>query len=173
MDMKHEDTDVIRPLTRQHLQEVADDEGIEIDWSKWNEIVEQTKQQIQQIPVKTPGKPSTRKYVYTLNGKHLATFDTTKECAKAYNIAPETVTQYARTGKPHYKLGLIFSNTPKGQNPTQPKYVYQLQWKLIGTYTTKEAERIFHVGSGLITTYAREDKPYLKKGLWFRNNPIQ
>jgi hypothetical protein len=171
--MKHEDTDIIRPLTRQHLQEVADDEGIEINWSKWNEIVEQTKQQIQRIPATKTGKPTSPKYVYDFNGNLISEHKTTKECADALGVAPEVVTAYARTERPHYRLGVIITNYPKDASNTKVKYVYQLQWKLIGTYTTREAEKIFNVGSGVITTYAREDKPYLKKGLWFRNNPIQ
>ena len=84
-------------------------------------------------------KETQPKYVYSTDGKLIKAFDTTRECAEYYGIAPEAVCQYARTEKPYFKLGIIITNQPKKVKSNKPKcytlsnhnleYQRLLKWK--------------------------------------------
>lgn len=172
----YKDTDdVIRPLTRERLQALADEEDIEINWDKWNEIVQKTKEAIQKNSEKPkkPPRPSKPKYVYDLKGNLIAKYPNTKECADALNTTPEVVTAYARKHKPHYGLGVVITDTPRTSTVSTPKYVYRVKWELVGVYdTSKDVENAFGIQQSIVTNYARNDVPYYKMNLWFRNSPI-
>ena len=163
---------VDQDISREKLQHMAEEEGIEINWDKWDEITIQTRLEITNL-IKPKHKNSTQpKYIYTLGGKLIKSFNTTRECAEYYGIAPEAVCTYARSEKPYYKLGIIITNELK-DNKNKPKYVYTVEWKLVGIYpNSMEVEKKLGIPKGVVNQYANHDKPYIKKGLWFRNSPI-
>lgn len=108
-------------INREELQRLADEEGIKIDWTFWDEMLKQSIFEEEETgPNKS--KETQPKYVYSTDGKLIKTFETTRECAKYYGIAPEAVCQYARTEKPYFKLGIIITNKPKKVKSNKPKY---------------------------------------------------
>lgn len=111
-------------IDREKLQRLADEEGIKIDWDFFDEMVSQSvfeeeTDSTSREPNKS--KETQPKYVYSTDGKLIKTFDTTRECAEYYGIAPEAVCQYARTEKPYFKLGIIITNQPKKVKSNKPK----------------------------------------------------
>lgn len=108
-------------IDREKLQRMADEEGVQIDWDFWDEMLKQSIFEEEEIePNKS--KETQPKYVYTTDGKLIKSFETTRECAEYYGIAPETVCQYSRTGNPYLKLGIIITNKPKKVKSHKPKY---------------------------------------------------
>lgn len=114
-------------INREELQRMADEEGIQIDWSFWDEILqnqslfeEETDSTSREEPNKS--KETQPKYVYTTDGKLIKSFNTTRECAEYLRIAPEAVCYYSRTEKPYFKLGLIITNKPKKVKSNKPLY---------------------------------------------------
>ena len=111
-------------IDREELQRMADEEGIQIDWSFWDKILENHNVFEEETETSTEpnkSKETQPKYVYSTDGKLIKTFDTTRECAEYYGIAPEAVCQYARTEKPYFKLGIIITNQPKKVKSNKPK----------------------------------------------------
>lgn len=114
-------------IDREKLQRMADEEGIQIDWSFWDEMLqnqnvfeEEETDSTSTLPNKS--KETQPKYVYSTDGKLIKTFNTTRECAEYLGIAPEAVCQYSRTEKPYFKLGIIITNKPKKVKSNKPKY---------------------------------------------------
>lgn len=108
-------------INREKLERMADEEGIQIDWSFWDEILENVfEEETSTEPNKS--KETQPKYVYTTDGKLINSFNTTRECAEWYGIAPEAVCYYSRTEKPYFKLGIIITNKPKKVKSNKPKY---------------------------------------------------
>lgn len=114
-------------INREKLKRMADEEGIQIDWSFWDEILqnqnifeEEETDSTSREPNKT--KETQPKYIYSTDGKLIKTFNTTRECAEYYGIAPEAVCYYSRTEKPYFKLGIIITNKPKKVKSNKPKY---------------------------------------------------
>ena len=133
-------------INREELRRMADEEGIQIDWSYWDEILQNQSifEEEEEETGSTSREPNKNKetqpkYVYTTDGKFIKSFNTTRECAEYFEIAPETVCQYARDEKPYFKLGIIITNKPKKVKSNKSKYStlysknleYQrlLQWK--------------------------------------------
>lgn len=131
-------------INREKLQRMADEEGIRINWDFFDEMVSQSvfeedKETDSTSTQENKTKETQPKYVYTTDGKFIKSFNTTRECAEYFEIAPETVCQYARDEKPYFKLGLIITNKPKKVKSNKPLYStlfdknleYQrlLQWK--------------------------------------------
>lgn len=128
-------------IDRVKLQRMADEEGIQINWDFFDEMVSQSVFEEEENDSTEPNKSKETqpKYVYTTDGKLIKTFNTTKECAEYYGIAPEAVCYYSRTEKPYFKLGIIITNKQKKVKSNKPKYSklsnhnleYQmlLQWK--------------------------------------------
>ena len=130
-------------IDREKLQRMADEEGIRINWDFFDEMVSQSVFEEEETdstsrePNKT--KETQPKYVYSTDGKLIKAFDTTRECAEYYGIAPEAVCQYSRTEKPYFKLGIIITNQPKKVKSNKPKcytlsnhnleYQRLLKWK--------------------------------------------
>lgn len=88
--------------------------GEAINWDKWRELVEQTKQDITKA-LKDHSEPLNRKpiYVYTLNTKiPLIVFKDSDEAATTLDINRMIVTNHARTQVPIYYKGIILSYTP-------------------------------------------------------------
>lgn len=112
-------------INREELQRMADEEGIKIDWSFWDEMLQNQnifEEEEETLTEPNKSKETQPKYVYTTYGKLIKSFDTTRECAEYYGIAPEAVCYYSRTEKPYLKLGIIITNKPKKVKSNQPKY---------------------------------------------------
>lgn len=86
-------------------------EGEAINWTKWEELIEQTKQDITNA-LKDYKTPKKRKpiYCYTMTTKMLIiTFQDSDEAATALNLTRIQVTNHARTNVPIYYKGIILS----------------------------------------------------------------
>ena len=126
-------------IDREELQRMADEEGIRINWDFWDELLENHNVFEEEETEPNKSKETQPKYVYTTDGKLIKSFNTTRECAEYFGIAPEAVCYYSRTEKPYFKLGIIITNKPKKVKSNKPKYStlynknleYQilLQWK--------------------------------------------
>ena len=112
-------------IDRVKLQRMADEEGVKIDWDFWDEMLKQSvfeEETASSSTQENKSKETQPKYVYTTDGKLIKTFNTTRECAEYYGIAPEAVCQYSRTEKPYFKLGIIITNKQKKVKSNKPKY---------------------------------------------------
>ena len=112
-------------IDREKLQRMADEEGVQINWDFFDEMVSQSvfeeEETASSSTQENKSKETQPKYVYSTDGKLIKTFDTTRECAEYYGIAPEAVCQYARTEKLYFKLGIIITNKPKKVKSIKPK----------------------------------------------------
>lgn len=106
-------------INREELQRMADEEGIELNFNKWDELLRdfRLEQSIDSNDSnETPNDSSTKpKYVYNFDGQLIKTFNNTKECAEFYKIAREAVAFYARSERPYYKLGIVITNELKDE----------------------------------------------------------
>lgn len=130
-------------INREKLQRMAQEEGIRINWDFFDEMVSQSvfEEEETDSTSSEPNKSNQTqpKYVYTTDGKLIKSFNTTRECAEYYGIAPEAVCQYSRTEKPYLKLGIIITNKPKKVKSNKPnhsklydknlEYQMLLKWK--------------------------------------------
>ena len=106
-------------INREKLQRMADEEGIELNFERWDELLRDVRVEQSTDSNDSDEKPndsSTKpKYVYNFDGQLIKTFNTTKECAEFYGIARESVASYARSERPYYKLGIVISNELKDE----------------------------------------------------------
>lgn len=112
-------------INREKLQRMGEEEGIKIDWTFWDEILQNQnlfEEDEETSTVFNKSKETQPKYVYTTDGKLIKSFNTTRECAEYFGIAPETVCQYSRSKKPYLKLGIFFTNKPKKVKSNKPFY---------------------------------------------------
>lgn len=113
-------------IDRAKLQRLADEEGIKIDWDFWDEMLKQSVFEEEETcsgsTQENKSKETQPKYVYSTDGKLIKTFNTTRECAEYFGIAPEAVCQYSRSEKPYLKLGIIITNKPKKVKSKKSKY---------------------------------------------------
>lgn len=104
--------------SRQELDDLAEEEGIEVNWEKWDELVTKTKQDItnelkkHKPIVQKNGRMPQTVYVYNPNERLIKTFSSTQEAADYYHIRREQVTNYAREQKLYYKLQIMFRTKP-------------------------------------------------------------
>ena len=108
-----------RNLSREELEKMQPNH---INWQKWSQVVEQTKQKIKDMGIDL--KPSKDSYVYEKRPKHTAlwvydgegklmsTFDSYPSAASKLNISVNTITMYARQQRLLKAKGLRFSNKP-------------------------------------------------------------
>ena len=95
--------------SRQELMELAQDEDTLpiINWDRWNELVQQTKQDIKEELKGFERINTNPVFVYDiLKQRVIKTFKSPKECAKYYGVSRELVTNYIRNNRIYYKLGL-------------------------------------------------------------------
>lgn len=96
--------------SRQELMELAQEEDPSptINWDRWNELVQQTKQDIKEELKGFEERINTNPvFVYDiLKQRVIKTFKSPKECAKYYGVSSELVTNYIRDNRIYYKLGL-------------------------------------------------------------------
>ena len=103
-------------INREKLQQMAAEEGIELNFERWDELIRDIRLEESTDSNETPNDSSTKpKYVYNFDGQLIKTFNTTKECAEFYKIAREAVAMYARSERPYYKLGITISNELKDE----------------------------------------------------------
>jgi predicted GTPase len=100
--------------SRQKLMELAQEEepSPSINWDKWDELVQQTKQDIEK-ELKEYNKPqyTNKVFVFCLRrNRVIKTFQNPKQAADYYNISRETVTNYMREHRPYFKLMIEFRN---------------------------------------------------------------
>lgn len=95
--------------SRQELMELAqeEDQSPTINWDKWNELVQQTKQDIKEELKGFKRINTNPVFVYDiLKQRVIKTFKSPKECAKYYGVSRELVTNYIRDNRIYYKFGL-------------------------------------------------------------------
>ena len=101
-------------ITREKLQRMAAEEGIELNFERWDELIRDIRLEQSSDSNDAPNDSSTKpKYVYNFDGQLIKTFNTTKECAEFFGIARESVASYARSERPYYKFGIVISNELK------------------------------------------------------------
>lgn len=106
-------------INREKLREMAAEEGIELNFDKWDELLRDFRLEqstdSNDSNEKQNDSSTKPKYVYNFDGQLIKTFNTTKECAEFYDIAREAVAMYARSERPYYKLGIVISNELKDE----------------------------------------------------------
>ena len=101
-------------INREKLQHMAAEEGIELNFERWDELLRDVRVEESTDSNETPNDSITKpKFVYNFDGQLIKTFNTTKECAEFFGISRETVTFYARSERPYYKLGIVITNDLK------------------------------------------------------------
>ena len=105
-------------INREKLQQMAAEEGIELNFEKWDELLrdvrveESTASDDDDKQNDSITKP---KYVYNFDGQLIKTFNTTKECAEFFGVSRETVAAYSRSERPYYKFGIVITNELKDE----------------------------------------------------------
>lgn len=103
-------------ITREKLQEMAAEEGIELSFERWDELLRDVRFEQSTDSNETPNDSSTKpKFVYNFDGQLIKTFNTTKECAEFFGVSREAVAMYARSERPYYKFGIVISNELKDE----------------------------------------------------------
>ena len=95
--------------SRKELIELAQEEDPSpiINWDRWNELVQQTKQDIKKELKGFERINNNPVFVYDIfKQRVIKTFKNPKECAKYYGVSRELVTNYIRDNRIYYKLGL-------------------------------------------------------------------
>lgn len=94
-------------VTREQLKEAeASGEG-KINWNRFDELVQRTKQDIKEELKGFERINTNPVFVYDiLKQRVIKTFKNPKECAKYYGVSRELVTNYIRENRIYYKLGL-------------------------------------------------------------------
>lgn len=128
-----------------------------INWSVWDKVVEETKQQLASITYPKHNSSGVPKWVYRAStGKLIGKYQNTQEVADAFkyiNLTNAAINYYAFMQKPYYKHDLYFSNEPIILKPKtqekKPRYTaaYDLTTgKLIAIFrTTTEAAEYFNM----------------------------
>lgn len=97
--------------SRQELMELAQEEDPSptINWDKWDELVQQTKQDIKQELQGFEKIYTNPVFVFDIwEQKVIKTFRNPQECANYYSISRELVHTYIRDHRVYYKLGIEF-----------------------------------------------------------------
>lgn len=97
--------------SRQKLMELAQEEDPlpTINWDKWNELVQQTKQDIKEELKGFERIYTNPVFVYDIwKQRVIKIFKSPQECANYYNISRELVNTYIRDHRVYYKQGVEF-----------------------------------------------------------------
>lgn len=97
--------------SRQELMELAQEEDPlpTINWDRWNELVQQTKQNIKEELKGFERIYTNRVFVYDIfKQKVIKIFKNPQECADFYGISREQVTNYIRDNRVYHKQGVEF-----------------------------------------------------------------
>lgn len=106
-------------INREKLQEMAAEEGIELSFERWDELLRDVRFEqstdSNDSHEKQNDSISKPKYVYNFDGQLIETFNTTKECAEFFGVSREAVAMYSRSERPYYKLGIVITNDLKDE----------------------------------------------------------
>ena len=106
-------------INREKLQRMADEEGIELNFERWDELLRDIRLEESTDSNDSDEKPndsSTKpKFVYNFDGQLIKTFNTTKECAEFFGVSREVVASYARSERAYYKFGVVITNELKDE----------------------------------------------------------
>lgn len=103
-------------INREKLQQMAAEEGIELNFDRWDKLLREIRVEEPTDSNETPNDSSTKpKFVYNFDGQLIKTFNTTKECAEFFGVSREAVAMYARSERPYYKFGIVISNELKDE----------------------------------------------------------
>ena len=128
-------------INREKLQRMADEEGIELSFERWDELLRDVRVEESTASDEQPNDSSTKpKYAYNFDGQLIKTFNTTKECAEFYGIAREAVAMYARSERPYYKLGIVISNELKDEK--HKPYVRKRRLWFNGMFNTVQSDGV-------------------------------
>lgn len=95
--------------SREELNKLAEEEGLEVQWSVWDKLVEQTKQDIKEELKGFERMYTNPVFVFDIwEQKVIKTFKNPTDCANYYNISRELVHRYIRDHRVYYKLGIEF-----------------------------------------------------------------
>lgn len=97
--------------SRQELMELAQEEDPSptINWDKWDELVQQTKQDIKQELQGFEKMYTNQVFVFDIwKQRVIKTFKNPQECANYYSISRELIHTYIRDHRVYYKLGIEF-----------------------------------------------------------------
>lgn len=101
-------------INREKLQRMAAEEGIELNFERWDELIRDIRLEESTDSNDAPNDSITKpKYVYNFDGQLIRTFNTTKECAEFFGVSREAVATYARSERPYYKFGVVITNELK------------------------------------------------------------
>lgn len=184
--------------TREELKEAEERNEGRVNWSVWDRVVAETKEQLKkmtELPA-TKERQYKKVYVYNYDGQLIAQYKSADEASERLNINKGTIQYSCTQFKPFQKERLYFSYTPmdyqdvrkitdnyKHKKPTNQggghkkveKWVYDSSsMKLLGHFKdTLEVAQKFNVRPDAVNYYAWMNKPYKKKGLIFRNTPME
>ena len=103
-------------INREKLQRMADEEGIELNFERWDELIRDIRLEESIDSNEKQNDSITKpKFVYNFDGQLIKTFDTTKECAEFFGVSRETVAAYSRSERPYYKFGIVITNELKDE----------------------------------------------------------
>ena len=106
-------------INREKLQQMAAEEGIELNFERWDELIRDIRLEESTDSNDSNDKQndsSTKpKFVYNFDGQLIKTFNNTKECAEFFGISRETVASYSRSERPYYKFGIVITNDLKDE----------------------------------------------------------
>ena len=97
--------------SRQELMELVQEEDTSptINWDKWDELVQQTKQDIKEELKGFERIYTNPVFVYDIwKQRVIKIFKSPQECANYYNISRELVNTYIRDHRVYYKQGVEF-----------------------------------------------------------------
>lgn len=186
--------------TREELKEAEERCEGRINWEKWDELVQEVKQQlIQAFGVNNTTKSP--KYIkpvwaYNFNAKQIATYTSALEASKELEIPHGTVSRFARELKPLLYKKLIVSYRPLtrqelvniidkkhnekkvtevGRPAPVPKWVYNSDtYEFLGYFSsTFEAAETFGMTANQVNYQAWIERPYKKLKLLILNQPLE
>ena len=103
-------------INREKLQRMAAEEGIELNFDRWDELIRDIRVEESTDSNETPNDSSTKpKFVYNFDGQLIKTFNNTKECAEFFGVSREAVASYARSERPYFKFGVVITNELKDE----------------------------------------------------------
>ena len=128
-------------INREKLQRMADEEGIELSFEKWDELLRDIRIEESTDSNETPNDSITKpKFVYNFDGQLIKTFNTTKECAEFFGVSRETVAAYSRSERPYYKLGIVITNELKDEK--HKPYVKKRRLWFNGMFNTVQSDGV-------------------------------
>jgi len=175
----------------EELKEAEERGEGKINWDKWQEIIDKTKEQFASMtfPKKQEhnSNAAVPKWVYrNSTGQLLGHYQSTQEVADAFkyiNLTNAAINYYSFIGKPYFKHDLYFSNEPIVLKPTKindgciPRITvaYDLtSGKVIAKFnTTKEAATYFDMPPTQVAfVISQRNGVYKKKKLRFEYQSI-